>query len=146
MSLKSTGLATHLAITGSIKSALDNGILYLFSGPVPLSADAAIDGASSMLAMITLDGDGSTGLTFEATAPGGVLRKTTAEAWSGTIDTTGTVTFYRFCESGDNGQGLSTTLKRVQGVVDASNASDGVLVSTALVAGQTQNVSIFQIS
>lgn len=146
MSLKSTGLATHLAVTGSLKAALDSGFLFLFSGPVPASADAAIDGSSVMLAKLTVGGDGSTGLTFSATAAGGVLVKTSSEAWSATIAATGTATFYRFCEAGDAGTALSTTAKRVQGTVGTTIASDGVLVSTALVAGQMQNVSIFQIS
>lgn len=145
MTLKSTGLANHLAVTGSLKDALDDGFLYLFSGPVPASADAAIDGSSVMLAEISVDGDGSTGLTFEATASGGVLTKTAAESWSSTIAATGTATFFRFCESGDAGTALSTTAKRVQGTVGTTVASDGVLTSTSLTSGNTQTISLFQI-
>lgn len=145
MTLKSTGLANHLAVTGSLKDALDSGFLYLFSGPVPTSADAAIDGSSVMLAKVSVGGDGTTGLTFESTAAGGVLTKTAAEAWSSTIAATGTATFFRFCESGDAGTGASTTAKRVQGTVGTTVASDGVLTSTSLTSGNTQTISLFQI-
>jgi hypothetical protein len=145
MTLKSTGLATFLAVTGSLKSALDNGFLYLFSGPVPASADDAIDGTSVMLAKVSIGSGGTVGLTFDPTAPGGVLTKTDAEVWSSTIAATGTATFYRFCEAADNGQTASTTYKRVQGTVGTTVASDGVLNSVALTAGNTQNISLFQI-
>jgi hypothetical protein len=145
MSLKSTGLATYLAVTGSMKAGLDSGFLYLFSGPVPVSADDAIDGSSVMLAKISVNGDGVTGLTFSATATGGVLTKTSSEAWSSTIAATGTTTFYRFCEASDAGSASSTTAKRVQGTVGTTVASDGVLTSTSLTAGNTQTISLFQI-
>lgn len=146
MSLKSTGLKAHLAVTGSLKDALDDGFLMLFSGPVPASADDAIDGSSVMLVQITKDGDGSTGLTFEATATDGILTKTAAETWEGAIAASGTVTFYRFVDSTDDGTSASTTAKRVQGTVGTSVASDGVLTSVDLVSGNTQTVSLFQVS
>lgn len=145
MALKSTGLATHLAVTGSMKAGLDSGFLYIFSGPVPASADDAIDGSSVMLVKISVGGDGTTGLTFSATATGGVLTKTSSETWEGTIAATGTATFYRFCEASDAGTASSTTAKRVQGTVGTTVASEGVLVSTSLTSGNTQTVSLFQV-
>lgn len=146
MSLKSTGLATYIAVTGSIKDALDGGFLRLFSGPVPASADAAIDGSSVELVLISTGGDGTTGLTFEASAPGGVLVKTEADKWSGVIAATGTATFYRFCEAGDSGAAPSATAKREQGTVGTTIASEGTLTSVALTSGNTQNIDIFQIA
>lgn len=145
MALKSTGLSTYVAVTGSIKAGLDSGFLYLFSGPVPASADAAIDGSSVMLVKISNGGDGTTGLTFSATATGGVLTKTSSETWEGTVAATGTATFYRFCESGDAGTGASTTAKRIQGTVGTTVASEGVLVSTSLTSGNNQTISLFQV-
>lgn len=145
MTLKSTGLAAHMAVTGSIKAALDAGFLRFFSGPVPASADDAIDGTSVMLVEITKGGDGVTGLTFEATATGGVLTKTAAETWTGTIDATGTSTFFRYSEAADAGTAASTTAKRVQGTVGTTVASDAVLKTVALTAGNPQDVDLFQI-
>ncbi|MES2347026.1 MAG: hypothetical protein V4641_05580 [Pseudomonadota bacterium] len=142
----STGLLTHNAVTGSKKAALDGGFLFYFSGPVPASADAAVDGTTVMLAKISLTG-GATGLTFEATAPGGILSKTAAEAWQCTsAAATGTATFFRFCDSADAGTALSTTAKRIQGTLGTTMASDGQLVSTAITAGQALDVPLFQVS
>lgn len=145
MALKSTGLSTYVAVTGSLKAGLDGGFLYLYSGPVPASADAAIDGSSVQLVKISVGGDGTTGCTFSGTATGGVLTKTSSETWEGTIAATGTATFYRFCESGDGGSTLSTTAKRIQGTVGTTVASEGVLVSTSLTSGNNQTISLFQV-
>src|ERR1700743_1720013 len=140
MSLKSTGLANHVAVTGSLKDGLDGGFLMLFSGPVLASADAAIDGSSVLLCKISVGGDGTTGLTFDGTATGGVLTKTAAETWEGTNAATGTATFWRFCEAGDAGTALSTTALRLQGTIGTSVASEMVLVSAALTSGNNQTI------
>jgi hypothetical protein len=112
----STTLATALAAV--LKSELDGGTLKIFSGPVPATAGAAVDGASVLLAEITVDGDGSTGLTF-TTPTTGTLNKSASEDWIclGTNVTSGTATFYRFTEAGDAGTALSTTHSRIQGIV-----------------------------
>lgn len=145
MSKKSTGLASHLAVTGSLKSALDGGFLFWFSGPEPASADDAIDGSSVKLLTVTKDGDGVTGLTFEAAAADGILTKTAAEAWSGVFAASGAATFYRYCEAGDAGTAASTTAKRVQGPIGTTVASEGVVPSTDVVSGNTQSIDLFQI-
>jgi hypothetical protein len=141
----STGLSAHLAVTGSKKTALDNGFLYYFSGPVPATADAAIDGSSVMLAKFTANADGATGLTFEATAAGGVLTKTAAQVWKSTVAATGTATFFRFADSTDAGAStLSTTAKRIQGTLGTTAASDAQITSTALTAAASITVDMFQ--
>lgn len=145
MSLKSTGLANYIAVTGSLKAGLDSGFLMLFSGPVPATADAAIDGSSVLLCKISVGGDGTTGLTFDGTATAGVLTKTASETWEGTNAATGTATFWRFCEAADAGTAASTTAKRLQGTIGTSVASEMVLVSAALTAGNNQTISLFQV-
>lgn len=143
--LKSTGLANYTAVTGSLRAALNGGILYIYSGPVPASADNAIDGSSVELAKITVGDDGTTGLTFEATASGGVLTKTAAESWQGTVEATGTATFMRFVESGQSGATSSTTIKRIQDTVGTSALNGLVLTTAALTSGNTQQINLFQI-
>lgn len=145
MSLKSTGLADYIDTNGSLKAALDNGFLRLYSGPVPASADDAIDGSSVELCIISAGGDGSTGLTFAAPASDGILVKTSGEVWSGTVEATGTATFWRFCEAGDDGSAVSTTAKRMQGTVGTTVASEGVLPSVSLTQGNTQDIDLFQV-
>lgn len=143
--MKSTGLANYIATTGSIKAALDGSFLYLFSGPVPASADDAIDASSVMLCKISVNGDGTTGLTFASPATGGILTKTTAEVWKGNYVANGEVSFYRLCAGGDAGTAASSTAVRLQGTVGTTVASDAVLPSTTAVSGNEQDVSLFQI-
>jgi len=106
----STGLRNTMLGTGSMKTALDDGFIKLYSGAVPATADAAVGG--TLLCTISVDGDG---LTFSAPA-GGVMAKTTAEVWSGAVGVTGTPTFYRHVADADDGT-LSTTAPRIQGEV-----------------------------
>lgn len=143
--LFSTGLLAHNAVTGSKKAALDGGFVYYFSGPVPATADDAVDGATVMLAKFSLNGAGATGLTFEATATDGVLTKTAAEAWQSTAAATGTATFFRFCDSADTGTTASTTAKRVQGTLGTTIASDAQLASTSITASQALDINLFQL-
>lgn len=106
------------AMLGAAKTALDGGFLYIFSGPMPASADDALDMGNdhTQLAMISLDNDGVTGLDFDAVS-GNLLVKVPADVWRGTVAFDGAddgesslgATFARFCQSGDNGRGAGTT-------------------------------------
>lgn len=145
MSIKSTGLANYIATTGSLKAALDGGFLLLFSGPVPATADEAVDASSVMLCKISVGGNGTTGLTFATPASGGILSKTASETWQGTVAATGTATFWRFCAAGDAGMAASSTIARLQGTVGTTVASEGVLSSVDLVSGNTQDIGLFQV-
>lgn len=138
---KSTGLATYMAVTGSIKAALDGKFIYVYSGTEPATADAALSG-NTLLAKIAVGG--STGLTFDGTPDAGVLKKTAGETWSATVAATGTATFFRMAAAEPTA--ASTTDVRLQGDVGTSVLNDLVLTSAALTTGNTQNVDQFQIS
>lgn len=140
----STGLLAYIGVTGSKKAALDGGFLVYYSGPVPATADAAIDGSSVALAKFTKDDDGVTGLTFDADASDGVLKKTAAENWKSTVASAGTATFFRFYDAADDGSSASTTAKRIQGTLGTTAASDAQLATTTLAAGAALDVAIFQ--
>jgi len=142
----STGLLTYIAATGSLKAALDGGYLHFFSGPVPPTPDDAIDASSVLLARYTVNGDGTTALTFSATPVSGSLVKTPTEAWQSTVAATGTATFFRFSEATDDSTTASTTFKRVQGTLGTTAATDGILATTALTTGQTSTINAFQLS
>ena len=89
----SENVATAVMVTGSLKSLFNGGFIYLYSGPVPATAEEAVDGSSVLLGKISESDDGVTGLTFEATAPSGILRKLATEEWKTTFGATGTITF-----------------------------------------------------
>jgi hypothetical protein len=115
----------------AVKGDFDGGFCYLFAGPVPATAAEALDmGADhTQLAMLSVDNDGVTGLTFNAPVAG-VLSKTGAEVWEGLVafdgaedtETTLTPTFFRFCPSGDDGRDGTGTL-RIQGSVGGPASS-----------------------
>jgi hypothetical protein len=114
--------SAEVALT-ALKTALANGRLYLFAGPVPATAEEALDMGSShtQICEFTESGDGATGLTFAAPA-GSSMSKAGAEEWKGLIafsgaddsETTLTPTFWRFGTSGDNCQAAATD-PRLQG-------------------------------
>lgn len=132
MSFKiSTGLRNHLLVTGSVKAGLDGGVLNIYAGTEPSSADDAL-GAATLLCTISNAGAG-TGINFDATATAGVLVKSTSETWSGTIVASGTAAFYRFVSLTDDATS-STTFKRLQGTVGTLNA-DLLVSNTTFTSG-----------
>src|ERR1044072_1787374 len=82
----STPLANAVAVTGSTRSRIRLGFLYLFSGPGPEHCDDGLDMVNdhTRLCKMTVSNDGTTGLDFEATAIAGALRKLASQNWSGT--------------------------------------------------------------
>ena len=127
----SSGLRDHLLISGSFKSALDGGVIRIYAGTMPATANA--DSSSlTVLCTISLDATG-TGLTWGSTVTAGILSKNTTEVWRGLIVNTGTATFFRFMASSDTGA-ASTTDKRVQGTIGLVGA-DLNFSNVNLVAG-----------
>lgn len=140
----STGLRNALLATGSLKSQLDGGKILIYSGPVPVTADAAIDAASNPLLATISNNSTATGLTLAADAANGSLSKNASEVWSGVNAASGVATFYRHVAAGDDGT-LSTTQARLQGTVDLSGA-DMNLSATNLVTGATQTIDYYTVA
>ena len=136
----STGLRNGMLSGLSLKAALDGGSLYLFSGPVPATADAAETG--TVLMCLTVGG--TTGLTFGSAADG-VISKSEAEVWAtSAVDTSGTISYFRFVSSTDSG-GYSTTEARIQGTAGIVG-TDLVLTSTEVTAGQPWTLNYFNVA
>lgn len=138
----STGLRNHLVTAGSLKDGLDGGVIRLYSGTPPASADDALPVGAGLLATISVDGSG-TGVTFEAGPDAGLLLKTAAEVWEGTVDTTGEATWFRLVPSAD-ADDSSTSALRIQGTVAVAGA-DMQITNTSLVAGATQTIDYFSL-
>lgn len=146
-------IASEIALA-ALKSELDGGRMYWFAGPVPASADDALDmdNDHTQLVEMTESGDGATGLTFESPS-GNAMTKAAAETWSGTIAFDGAedgedelvATFYRFCADGDNGRGTATG-PRLQGTIGGPG-SDIPMTSSVLVdnGSNTQGLSYFAV-
>lgn len=143
MSLKlSTGARDHLLTTGDFQSVVDGGVIRIYDGAVPATADAALSG-NTLLCTVSNNSAG-TGITMSATSASGVLGKNTAEVWSGLIVANGTATFYRFSPLADDFL-LSTTTKRVQGTV-ATAGADLNFSSVAFVSGNSKSIDTYDIA
>lgn len=132
----STALRNALLATSSFRGVFHGtSEIRIYAGPVPASADAATTGATLL---VTIRKDGADPLGFEVSATDGVLLKAAAEAWEGTVDASGTASFYRLVLTAD-ADDLSTTAPRQQGTVGVGGA-DLVVTSTALTASANQPI------
>ena len=139
----STGFRNAILATSSAKAIIDGSYITLYSGAVPVDADASIASAVPLV-VITLDGLGVSGLTMATPAVGGVLSKSVGQVWKGTIGTTGTPSFFRMHVSGD-GNGASTTATRIQGTVGVAGA-DLNIQSGVITATEEQLIDYFSIA
>lgn len=140
---RSTGLRNYMLVSGSLKGALDGKVIKIFSGTVPSTADAALNGDNVLLCTVSVN-DTGTGVTIDSTASAGQVSKSSSEVWSGTIATSGTATFFRMETAADDNS-ASTTAVRVQGTV-ATDGADMNLATTALVAGNLRQINYFVVS
>jgi hypothetical protein len=139
MALKiSTGLRDHMLVTGHLKNGIDGGVIRIYDGTVPATADAALSG-NNLLCVISNNMAG-TGINMGTTPASGVLGKAAAETWKGLIAITGTASFYRYSGLTDAGAS-STTEKRLQGTVAAAGG-DLNFSSVAFVANASNTKSV----
>jgi len=142
----SIALQNYIAATGSLRAAINNCNIDIYSGPVPANCEAAVTGSNTLL--VTINNGGTPG-TFSATPTNGVLSKTSAETWSGTIANSGTATFFRLhvpaSDSDSGAADSSDAFYRIQGAVGTDVTSEMVLPSTTLTSGNTQTINLFQL-
>lgn len=144
------------AALAGLKDVLDGGILVVFAGPVPASADEPLDlnNEHTAVTMLTVGNDGETGLTF-APPTGNVLAKTPGEEWLGTVmfmgaeeeEETLTPTFYRFASPGQDPFGPGDG-PRLQGTVGGPSSGADMVRSTTTVTANGSNqfgVTVFNI-
>jgi hypothetical protein len=121
MTLKSSEtLRNAMAVTAA--QTLTGGLLYIYTGPVPTTAEIALDPVQHILLATLSDNDTGGGLSFDTAASGGGIVKDPNQAWSGTVLTDGPPTFFRLCQAGDNGDDDGATKSRVQGTVGQGGA------------------------
>jgi len=133
-----------------IKEAMADGMLLLYSGSQPATADAAATG--TLLARITLDagafahGSATNGLEFDAPASG-VLSKAAAETWRGLGIAAGTAGYWRFVANPTDDGSLSTTLTRIDGSCGVSGSgADGIFSTTSIVVDQPVTCDTFNLT
>jgi len=126
-----------------------NGVLALYSGTQPTSADEAESG--DLLCLITKDGEtfaaGSPegGLNFDPTPVSGVASKAAAETWTGTVLADGTAGWFRFYAN-DYATGASTTAKRFDGRIGTGTDAEMQITNTVLVKDGKVTITTFPVT
>lgn len=149
MSLRfSTGLRNAALDSQGIRAALANGVIRIYSGAQPASANNAVQG--TLLMEITVDGGAfnhgspANGLNFDA-AVSALLAKAAAETWRGTGLADGLAGWFRFSGNALDDGSASTTLPRIDGTV-AKTGGDLAVSNPNIVTGAPNTVDTFQIS
>jgi len=143
----SSGLRDMLLGSASFKTIMQNGVIRLFPGVQPSSADDA-EGASPLLEITVSSGTftpgtATGGLNFTAPS-GGACAKASGEVWSGVATTSGTAGWFRFYAN-DRTTGADTTHPRFDGSVSTSGAQLN-MSSTAITAGATTTIDSFLVT
>jgi hypothetical protein len=137
----STGLRNALLVTGSLRGALANSEIRLYSGPEPSTADEALGGSNVLLCTIK---PATGNFNFDSTAANGVVTKVPSDVLTGTNVASGTATFYRHVLPADAGTASSTAV-RIQGNIGLAG-TDMELSDTNLVNGAIQKLDYYSFS
>lgn len=134
---------------GSLKDIFKNGVLKIYSGSQPATADAAATG--TLLATVTVGsgaftaGQPANGLSF-GDSSGGVVSKD-SDIWSSVIGVTGIAGWFRFYANGaDDGTLDNAAVKpRIDGAI-GTGGSQLNLSSTSLTAAATLTIDSFALT
>lgn len=139
----STQLRTNLAGTTGFAATFANGVIEVYTGTQPTTADAAVTG--TLLGTVTLNsgaftpGVSTNGLTFAAAATGAVSK---SGVWSFNGIATGTAGWFRLKGNAVDAGALSTVLPRLDGSVAVSGA-DLNLSNIAIVVSAPNTIDTF---
>ncbi len=126
----STGLRDHLAVSGSMKAALDGMQIDFYSGTEPRSADDEMPVDATLLLTVNAEGNP---VTWEG-GGSGMLKKAADETWNGTVVAAGDASWFRIHTSADDGS-ASEAIFRVQGSVGAFGADINLTSGVELEVG-----------
>ncbi len=139
----STKLRDNLAGTTGFAATFANGVIEIYSGTQPATADSAATG--TLLGTVTLNsgaftpGTATNGLTF-ASASGGSVSK--SGVWSFDGVAVGTAGWFRLKGNAVDAGGISTTLPRLDGSVAVSGA-DMNMSNISVTIGSPHTVDTF---
>lgn len=127
---------------GGIKLAFNLGFINIYSGSQPSSPNTGATG--TLLGTVTVNGDGTTGLGFDA-AVAGVTSKAAAQTWKFTGLNAGIAGWYRLFAVGDTVTATDATKPRIDGAIGTSGAELNLSNITIAVA-QVNTVDAFTIT
>lgn len=127
---------------GGIKNALNLGFINIYTGSQPSSANTGATG--TLLGTVSVNGDGVTGLSFDA-ASGGVIAKAAAQAWKFVGLAAGVAGWFRFYEAGGTPANTDPTEARLDGAVGVSGAELN-LSNVTIAISQVNTVDAFTVT
>lgn len=139
----STQLRTNLAGSTGFAATFANGVIEIYSGTQPASADSAVTG--TLLGTVTLNsgafvpGVATNGLTFGAAANGAVSKSGT---WSFNGVAAGTAGWFRLKGNAADAGAISTTLPRLDGSIAVAGA-DLNLSNIVIAVGAPNTIDSF---
>jgi hypothetical protein len=139
----STALRTALAGTTGFGSVFANGVIEIYTGTQPATADAAVTG--TLLGTVTLasgaftPGSPTNGLTFAAASAGAISK---SGVWSFNGVAVGTAGWFRLKGNATDAGAISTALPRLDGSIAASGA-DMNLSNISITVGAPTTVDTF---
>lgn len=142
----STALRNALAGQNGFGKTFDKGVIYVYSGPQPLSADSAVQG--TLLGIVTTNGGAfnfgtaTNGLAFD-TPVNGTVSKAAADAWKFTGLAAGTAGWFRLMGNATDNLGASTTLPRLDGSC-ATSGADLNISNVNVEVGSPNTIDVFQ--
>jgi hypothetical protein len=142
----STGLRNNLAGSTGFAGTFANGVIEIYTGPQPLSADNPPTG--TLLGYVTTDGlpfaagSPTNGLTFDAPASG-TVSKAAAATWKTTGIAQGTAGWFRLKGNAADAGAQSTTAVRMDGSIGTSGA-DLNMSNIAFDVGVPSTIDVFQ--
>lgn len=140
----STGLRTAMAGDTGFGATFADGVIHVYSGPQPVSADSPVTG--TLLGIVTTDGlpfafgTATNGLGFDAADAGAVSKA--ADLWQFTGLANGTAGWFRLMGNASDALGTSTALPRLDGAIGTSNA-DLNLSNISVVVGVPATIDVF---
>ena len=138
----SSGLRTALAGTMGLRQILEGGLIDIYTGGQPASADYAETGSKLVRISVASGTYATSGLQF-GTCAAGVLPKS-GTSWSGVVSLAGVAGYFRFYGTAGT-SGSSAVENRIDGNVGLSG-SDLVLANSSLVLNATVTVDTFQLT
>ena len=139
----STQLRTNLAGSTGFASTFANGVIEIYSGTQPATADSAVTG--TLLGTVTLGsgaftpGVATNGLTFNAAAGGAVSK---SGVWSFNGAAAGTAGWFRLKGNAADAGAVSTVLPRMDGSI-ATSGGDLNMSNIAITVGAPNTIDTF---
>ena len=141
----STGTRNAIAGPTGFGATFANGVMHIYSGPQPLTGDAAPSG--TLLGIVTKDGAAFTagsptnGLTFASPVDGTITKS--ADNWKFTGLAAGTAGWFRLMGNALDSLGASTTAVRMDGSV-GTNGADLNLSNLSVAVGSPNTIDVFR--